>query len=116
MTYSAALCDRAEATLEEAQRNKSRRLAELSALRPDAHVLEIGCGWGSFAELAAREFGAKVTGLAISDAQAEFARRRIFEAGLAERVKIELRDYRNVESRYDAVASIEMFEAVGERF
>ncbi len=116
MTYSSAVYERPDATLEEAQLTKLRRLAEMTGVRPDAHVLEIGCGWGSFAELAAKEFGAKVTGLTISDAQAEFARRRIFEAGLAERVKIEIRDYRDVEGRFDAVTSIEMFEAVGERF
>jgi cyclopropane-fatty-acyl-phospholipid synthase len=86
MTYSSAVFERPDATLEEAQLTKLRRLAAMTGVRPDAHVLEIGCGWGSFAELAAREFGAKVTGLTISDAQAEFARRRIFEAGLAERV------------------------------
>ncbi|WP_027136080.1 SAM-dependent methyltransferase [Geminicoccus roseus] len=116
MTYSSAVYERPDATLEEAQLAKLRRLATMTGVRPDAHVLEIGCGWGSFAELAAKEFGAKVTGLTISDAQAEFARKRIFEAGLAERVKIEIRDYRDVEGRFDAVTSIEMFEAVGERF
>ena len=116
MTYSAAVFDQPGATLEEGQLSKLRRLAQLTGVRPDAHVLEIGCGWGSFAELAAKEFGARVTGLTISNAQAEFARRRIFEAGLAERVKIELRDYRDVQGRFDAVTSIEMFEAVGERF
>jgi cyclopropane-fatty-acyl-phospholipid synthase len=116
MTYSSAVYERPDATLEEAQLTKLRRLAEMTGVRPDSHVLEIGCGWGSFAELAAKEFGARVTGLTISDAQAEFARRRIFEAGLAERVKIEIRDYRDVEGRFDAVTSIEMFEAVGERF
>jgi cyclopropane-fatty-acyl-phospholipid synthase len=116
MTYSAGVYERPDATLEEAQLAKLRRIAELTGIRPGAHVLEIGCGWGSFAELAAKEFGAKVTGLTISQAQAEFARQRIFEAGLADRVKIEIRDYRDVEGRFDAVTSIEMFEAVGERF
>lgn len=116
MTYSSAVFERPDATLEEAQRAKLRRLALMTGVRPDVHVLEIGCGWGSFAELAAREFGARVTGLTISNAQAEFARKRIFEAGLAERVKIEIRDYRDVEGRFDGVVSIEMFEAVGERF
>jgi cyclopropane-fatty-acyl-phospholipid synthase len=78
--------------------------------------LEIGCGWGGFAEFAAGTVGANVTGITISPAQAEFARKRMFEQGLAERVKIELVDYRDVQGQYDRVASIEMFEAVGEAY
>lgn len=116
MTYSSGVYDRPDATLEEAQLTKLRRMAEMTGVKPGSHLLEIGCGWGSFAELVAKEFGARVTGLTISHAQAEFARKRIFHAGLAERVTIEIRDYRDIEGRFDAVTSIEMFEAVGERF
>jgi cyclopropane-fatty-acyl-phospholipid synthase len=91
-------------------------LARSIDLSPDDHVLEIGCGWGGFAEFAAREVGARVTGITISEEQFEFARRRMFEAGLAERADIRLVDYRDVEGAFDKVASIEMFEAVGERY
>ena len=79
-------------------------------------MLEIGCGWGGFAEFAAGEVGAKVTGITISPAQYEFAKQRMFEQGLAERADIRLIDYRDVEGQFDRVASIEMFEAVGEEY
>src|SRR6202007_280013 len=79
-------------------------------------VLEIGCGWGGFAEYAAREVGAKVTAITISEEQYAFAKQRMCAAGLAERAEIKLIDYRDVGGRFDRVASIEMFEAVGERY
>jgi cyclopropane-fatty-acyl-phospholipid synthase len=83
---------------------------------PDgARILEIGCGWGGFAEVAARA-GHHVTGLSLSDAQTEWTRRRLRDAGLAERCQFHVRDYRDERGRYDAVASIEMIEAVGERW
>jgi cyclopropane-fatty-acyl-phospholipid synthase len=85
-------------------------------LGPDHHVLEIGCGWGGFAEFAAREVGAKVTGVTISREQYDFARKRIFDNGLSEKADIRLIDYRDVDGRFDRIASIEMFEAVGERY
>ena len=85
-------------------------------IKPADHVLEIGCGWGGFAEYAASEIGCKVTGLTISHQQLEFASERIFKAGLADRVTIKFQDYRDETGVYDHVASIEMFEAVGERF
>jgi cyclopropane-fatty-acyl-phospholipid synthase len=85
-------------------------------LQSGQSVLEIGCGWGGFAEYAAREVGAKVTAITISEEQYAFAKQRMFEKGLAERAEIKLVDYRDVEGRYDRVASIEMFEAVGERY
>ena len=89
-------------------------LAEL-ALPPGAHILEIGCGWGGFAEVAARA-GYRVTGLSLSDAQTAYARERIARAGLADRVTLSVRDYRDERGTYDGVASIEMFEAVGEKY
>ncbi|WP_374470475.1 class I SAM-dependent methyltransferase [Phenylobacterium sp.] len=116
MTYSSARFERPGQPLSEAQRNKYRTLAESMELRPGQQVLEIGCGWGGFAEYAAREVGAKVTGITISQEQYAFARRRMFEQGLAERADIRLIDYRDVEGSFDRVASIEMFEAVGERY
>ncbi len=79
-------------------------------------MLEIGAGWGGFAEIAAREYGAKVTGLTISPAQLDYARKRIFEQGLADRVDFRLQDYRDVHGSFDKVVSIEMFEAVGKKY
>ena len=79
-------------------------------------VLEIGCGWGGFAEFVGREIGASIDAITISQAQHDFARRRIFEAGLADRVNIRLCDYRDVTGAYDRIGSIEMFEAVGEAY
>ncbi len=116
MTYSSARYEQPGQPLVEAQRNKYLSLAEQIELRPDHHVLEIGCGWGGFAEFAAKEIGAKVTGVTISPSQYEFARKRLFDLGLAERADIRLVDYRDVEGRFDRVASIEMFEAVGEAY
>ncbi|MCI4665277.1 MAG: cyclopropane-fatty-acyl-phospholipid synthase family protein [Neomegalonema sp.] len=116
MTYSSALFERDDQTLEEAQRAKYRSICDRMGLRQGDHVLEIGCGWGGFAEFAARERGARVTGLTISPAQLEFAQKRMFEQGLADRVEVVLRDYREEQGAYDGVASIEMFEAVGEKY
>jgi cyclopropane-fatty-acyl-phospholipid synthase len=116
MTYSSARYERPGQPLGEAQRNKYASLARQIELGPDNHVLEIGCGWGGFAEFAAGEVGAKVTGITISPAQHEFARKRMFEAGLADRADIRLVDYRDVTGQFDRVASIEMFEAVGEEY
>jgi cyclopropane-fatty-acyl-phospholipid synthase len=120
MTYSAALFEATEgdsaADLEAAQRAKYRHLCRLIDLAPGHHLLEIGSGWGGFAMTAAREFGAKVTSITISRAQAELAAKRVAEADLADRVEIRLEDYRDVDGTFDRVASIEMFEAVGERY
>ncbi len=116
MTYSSAMFSHPRESLERAQENKYRNLADTLEVRPGHRVLEIGCGWGGFAEYAARERGAQVTGVTISQEQHDFARRRIFEAGLADRVDIRLVDYRDIEGRFDRIASIEMFEAVGEAY
>jgi cyclopropane-fatty-acyl-phospholipid synthase len=116
MTYSSARYEHSGQALADAQHNKYATLARQMELRRDQSVLEIGCGWGGFAEFAAGEVGAKVTGITISPAQLEFARKRLFEAGLAERTDIRLVDYRDLDGRFDRVASIEMFEAVGEAY
>ncbi len=116
MTYSSARYERAGQSLAEAQRNKYASLAREIDLKPDHHVLEIGCGWGGFAEFVAREVGARITGVTISRAQHDFARRRLFDQGLADKADIRLMDYRDVEGAFDRVASIEMFEAVGEAY
>ena len=116
MTYSSARFTRAGMALEAAQREKYAALARTMDLQSAHSVLEIGCGWGGFAEFAAREVGARVTGITISREQFDFARQRIFAAGLADRVDIQLIDYRDVPGRFDRVASIEMFEAVGQEY
>ena len=116
MTYSSARFERADQPLEEAQREKYATLARSIDLKTDQTVLEIGCGWGGFAEFAAKEVGAKVTGITISQAQYDYARERLFRQGLAEKADIQLIDYRDVQGRFDRVASIEMFEAVGEAY
>ena len=113
MTYSSARFSRDGEVLETAQRKKYAALARMMDLRAGMSVLEIGCGWGGFAEFAAREIGAKVTGITISKEQHDFARQRMFNAGLSDRADIQLIDYRDVQGRFDRVASIEMFEAVG---
>ncbi|MDD3446503.1 MAG: cyclopropane-fatty-acyl-phospholipid synthase [Zavarzinia sp.] len=115
MTYSAAVFS-AGTDLASAQRAKYDLIAGKLALRPDDRLLEIGCGWGGFAEHAARHHGARVTAITISPAQYDHARRRIFEAGLTERAEIRLQDYRDLDGRFDKIASIEMFEAVGEAY
>jgi cyclopropane-fatty-acyl-phospholipid synthase len=116
MTYSSARFAAAGEPLSEGQNRKYRSLCEGMDLRPGHNVLEIGCGWGGFAEYAAREVGAKVTAITISEEQYRFAKARMFRQGLAERADIRLVDYRDVEGLFDRVASIEMFEAVGERY
>jgi cyclopropane-fatty-acyl-phospholipid synthase len=116
MTYSSALFEDDTADLTAAQHNKYRRLAEAIDLQPGQRLLEIGCGWGGFAEYVARTFGAKVVGLTISKEQRDFAQQRIQQAGLNDRVEIRLQDYRDERERYDRIASIEMIEAVGEQF
>lgn len=117
MTYSSALfADPGTEPLAAAQIRKYESIFDRIGPGTDPHLLEIGCGWGGFAEYAARIRGARLTALTISRAQHDFARRRIFEAGLAERVDVQLRDYRDERGRYDGIASIEMFEAVGEAY
>jgi cyclopropane-fatty-acyl-phospholipid synthase len=116
MTYSSAKFDAKAKDLEGAQLEKYRALAQQLELKAGDHVLEIGCGWGGFAEFAARDYGARVTGITISDEQLAYARARIERAGLSHLVDIRRQDYRDVEGQFDKVASIEMFEAVGERY
>ncbi|MFO1186518.1 MAG: cyclopropane-fatty-acyl-phospholipid synthase family protein [Alphaproteobacteria bacterium] len=116
MTYSSARYAKGDEDLSTAQINKYRALARSMGLQAGQSVLEIGCGWGGFAEFAAGEVGCKVTGITISQEQLEFARRRIFEKGLASRVDLKFQDYRDVSGKYDRVASIEMFEAVGREY
>ena len=114
MTYSSALFEPDTRDLTAAQQNKYRRLAEAIDLQPGHELLEIGCGWGGFAEYAAAHCGAKVVGLTISAEQRDFARARIARAGLDDKVDIRFQDYRDERGLYDRIVSIEMIEAVGE--
>ena len=116
MTYSSALFASDAEPLHEAQINKYRSLARFIDLKPGETVLEIGSGWGGFAEYAAKECGADVTGLTLSREQFDYASARIFRQGLAEKVRFKLVDYRDAEGAYDKIASIEMFEAVGREY
>src|SRR5487761_2078381 len=116
MTYSSALFTGNDTNLEHAQTAKYAALAQSIGLDGNKHVLEIGCGWGGFAEYAAKTYGCRVTGLTISKAQLDFAKERIFRAGLSEKVDLKLQDYRDERGQYSAIASIEMLEAVGEEF
>jgi len=116
MTYSSALFGNEPArSLQDAQTAKYRRILDQLALPPGARVLEIGCGWGGFAELAARD-GLHVTGLTLSTEQHAWATRRLADAGLGEQACFLLQDYRDEKGQFDAIVSIEMFEAVGERY
>jgi cyclopropane-fatty-acyl-phospholipid synthase len=114
MTYSSAIFSDPQAALSDAQMAKYRRMADSLELKPGHKVLEIGCGWGGFAEFAAGTYGCQVTGITLSQEQQKFARERVAKAGLADKVEIELVDYRDVDGSFDRIASIEMFEAVGE--
>ena len=118
MNYSSALFegDLSRPTAE-AQAAKVRRALRECGVQPGQRVLEIGCGWGALAEMAAGEFGAHVTGVTLSTEQLAFARERMQRHGLADRADLRLQDYRDIdEEPFDAIASIEMFEAVGREY
>jgi cyclopropane-fatty-acyl-phospholipid synthase len=115
MAYSSAVFAAPNQSLEAAQVEKFRRLAERLALGPEHHMLEIGCGWGGFAIWCAQRYGCRVTGLTLSTEQLAEAQARAETAGVADRVSFRLEDYRDHRGVYDRIASIEMYEAVGER-
>ncbi|MBT8458412.1 MAG: cyclopropane-fatty-acyl-phospholipid synthase family protein [Boseongicola sp.] len=116
MTYSSALFKTGQEDLEKAQLQKYASMVDQMDVQPGDHVLEIGCGWGGFAEYAAKERGLKVTGLTISQEQYDYAVARMKREGLSDKVDIKLQDYRDETGLYDGIASIEMFEAVGEKY
>ena len=119
MTYSSACfaepIDQQE-KLQEAQVRKIRMLLDRLQLKPGQRLLEIGCGWGSLAEVAARDYGVEVVGITLSSQQKAYADARMQKAGLFGKVSIELTDYRDIEGQYDAMASVEMVEAVGQDY
>ncbi|HYD12084.1 MAG TPA: cyclopropane-fatty-acyl-phospholipid synthase family protein [Allosphingosinicella sp.] len=116
MTYSSAIFHAPTQTLERAQESKIRLLLDRLDLQPGQRLLEIGCGWGALAEIAARDYGVHVTGLTLSEEQKAWADARLAKAGLSDRADIRLTDYRDVEGQFDAVASVEMVEAVGREY
>lgn len=115
MTYSSAIFAEGD-TLRQAQERKIRMLLDRLDPKPGQRLLEIGCGWGSLAEIAARDYGVDVVGLTLSAEQKAWAEARMAKAGLSDRVSVRLADYRDVEGEYDAVASVEMVEAVGQDY
>ena len=116
MTYSSALFTTGQESLEAAQIAKYASMVDQMGVKEGDHVLEIGCGWGGFAEYAAKERGLKVTGLTLSQEQLDYSMKRIENKGLQDKVNIKLQDYRDEKGRYDGIASIEMFEAVGQKY
>ena len=116
MTYSAALFEYPDQDLAAAQSAKYERLCRELRLRPSDHVLEIGSGWGGFAEHAVRHHGCRVTTVTISEEQHRFAADRFERAGIADRATVKLQDYRHLTGRFDRIVSIEMLEAVGDEF
>lgn len=116
MMYSCAYFEEPNATIDAAQTAKLDRICRKLQLSHDDHVLEIGTGWGGFAEYAARNYGCRVTTTTISEEQFDLANRRISDAGLTDRVNIRLDDYRDLSGKYDKLVSIEMIEAVGHKF
>lgn len=116
MTYSSAYFQQEDFSLEQAQHAKYDRLSRMMKLKPEHHVLEIGSGWGGNAIHMAKNYGCKVTSITISEEQQKLATERIAAAGLSDRVKIVLEDYRKLEGSFDRIVSIEMLEAVGAQF
>lgn len=117
MTYSSAKFSvDEEMTLEQAQHHKYRSLLTMLRPEPGQTILEIGCGWGGFAEVAVKEFGCKVHGVTLSPSQLEWSRARAQRQGFADSAEFSLTDYRDVRGQFDHIVSIEMFEAVGERY
>ncbi|HDY85924.1 MAG TPA: class I SAM-dependent methyltransferase [Methylophaga sp.] len=115
MTYSSAVFLNKDEPLEQAQLRKYQHLLDSLDAKPGQHILEVGCGWGGFAEYAA-ERGFRITGITSSQEQLTWAQKRISDAGLSHLVELKLQDYRSLSDQFDHIVSIEMFEAVGERY
>ena len=116
LTYSSAIFEKQKTNLESAQMNKYKKLLSLINPKPGDKILEIGCGWGGFAEFVGKNYDIKMDCITISQKQFNFAAKRIFEKGLNEKIKIKLKDYRDVNDKYNSIASIEMIEAVGKNY
>ena len=116
MTYSSAMFEKETDDLFKAQINKYSNLAKITNIKKEDKVLEIGCGWGGFSSYLAKNFSADVTAITISKKQYEKVKEKVFKDKLADKVKVQLIDYREIKGQYDKIVSIEMFEAVGERY
>ena len=116
LTYSSAVYKNEKDDLEMAQRNKFQELINLMNIKDGNKVLEIGCGWGGFAEFLAKNYDVSVDCITISKNQYEFTKKKIFNSGLNNKVNVKFLDYRDLKEKYDHVASIEMIEAVGEKY
>ena len=116
MTYSSAYFEKENQNLFDAQLNKYHKIAESLNLNENSKVLEIGCGWGGFSSYAAKHFKSKIDAITISKEQYEYASNKIQKEGLGEKVSIKFKDYRDIDTQYSNIASIEMFEAVGKKY
>lgn len=116
MTYSSAYFEKVDQKLEEAQLAKVDRLCKKLKLKKGEHLLEIGSGWGFLAVHAAKHYGVKVTSVTLSDEQLKFARSRAVQENLSNQIEFKLLDYRKIEGQYDKIVSVEMLEAVGEKY
>ena len=116
LTYSSAIFDEKNKDLSDAQNNKYQKLIDLIKPSSGDKVLEIGCGWGGFAEYIGKKYDVKLDCITISKKQFEYAKERIYRCGLSEKVNIEIKDYRDLKDKYNSIASIEMIEAVGQNY
>ena len=116
LTYSSAIFDEKNKNLSDAQNNKYQKLIDLMKPSSGDKVLEIGCGWGGFAEYLGKKYDVKLDCITISRKQFEYAKSRIHKCGLNEKVNIEIKDYRDLKDKYNSIASIEMIEAVGQNY
>ena len=116
LTYSSAIFENNKSDLEQAQINKYEKLTSLIKPKIGDKVLEIGCGWGGFAEFIGKNYDVKLDCITISKKQFDYAKNRIYKVGLNEKINIKMQDYRDVENKYDSIASIEMIEAVGQNY
>ena len=116
LTYSSAIFNEHSKNLAEAQKNKYQKLIDLIKPNNGDKVLEIGCGWGGFAEYLGKKYDVKLDCITISKKQFEYAKERIHKCGLNEKVNIEIKDYRDLQGKYNSIASIEMIEAVGQNY
>ncbi len=116
LTYSSAIFDERNKDLSNAQNNKYQKLIDLIKPNDGDKILEIGCGWGGFAEYLGKKYDVKLDCITLSKKQFEYAKKRIHECGLNEKVNIEIKDYRDLKNKYNSIASIEMIEAVGQNY
>ena len=116
LTYSSGIFNENTKDLSDAQNNKYQKMIDLIRPNNGDRVLEIGCGWGGFAEYLGKKYDVKLDCITISKKQFEYAKKRIYKCGLNEKVNIEIKDYRDLKNKYNSIASIEMIEAVGQNY